>query len=332
MRPRRFFSFYRCVCFLSVFCVFAPPLVAVLREPVFPGADCLLASLLSSCAVLLMLPVGEEDARTSFRYALGVPPACVGGLLAGWPARVWLLPALLLQGACLFGRSRDLYVQMRPLFRHTAVWYNVENHARYAYCLALYLLASAVPAPGAPAWAAKALLVPASALLVLLILRVRTGRTWFVRKDQELEIKKLVRFNLRTPPPQAGADKEELAKMTRLYERTTALMEKNHLFLDEEFNMDDLAAAVFTNRSYLSRTINIISGRNFRQFINYFRVKYSQDLMRQDPLLKLSKVAMMAGFRSKGTFNAAYKLNTGETPSAFQERLRSGRNMENRHL
>ena len=58
MKPKRFFSFYRCVCIIAVFCLFLLPLAGALRVRAFPGADCLLASLLVCAAVLLMLAAG----------------------------------------------------------------------------------------------------------------------------------------------------------------------------------------------------------------------------------------------------------------------------------
>ena len=112
MKPKRFFSFYRCVCIIAVFCLFLLPLAGALRVRAFPGADCLLASLLVCAAVLLMLPVGEESARASFRHAVWVLPVCGGGVLAGWPARIWVLPALLLQAACMLGWCREQYAQI----------------------------------------------------------------------------------------------------------------------------------------------------------------------------------------------------------------------------
>ena len=160
-----------------------------------------------------------------------------------------------------------------------------------------------------------------------------TGRTCFLRRSREQEIKDLIRGNLRTPPPQSGPKTEELSRMTRLYERVVTLMEQKLPFLDEEFSLDDLAGAVFTNRGYLSRTINILSGRNFSQFVNYFRVRYGVELIRKDPRLRLINVAQMCGFHSspslwqqtQPSFNAAFKVNMGETPSAFLERLRGER-------
>lgn len=216
-------------------------------------------------------------------------------------------------------------MQLQPLFKNMAVWYNVESHARFIYSLALYLLVASMAGVGQLPWLKWVLLPLTCALYAVLLLRVRTGRTCFLRPSREREIKDLIRGNLRTPPAQAGPKTDELTRMTRLYERVVSLMEQKLPFLDEDFNLDDLAGAVFTNRGYLSRTINVLSGRNFSQFVNYFRVRYGVELIRKDPRLRLINVAQMCGFHSSPSFNAAFKVNMGETPSAFLERLRSER-------
>ena len=60
----------------------------------------------------------------------------------------------------------------------------------------------------------------------------------------------------------------------------------------------------------------------FSQFVNYFRVRYGAELLRKDPSLRLISVAQMCGFHSSPSFNTAFKVNMGVTPSVFQERLR----------
>ena len=293
MKRKPILSFYQCVCILSVFCLFFPPV----------------ARLLSAGA-----PGGLDE--------LGV---CVGGVLAGVTAMAWLPGMLAVHGACLVRRSRVRHMQLQPLFKNMAVWYNVESHARFLYSLALYLLVASMAGVSALPWLKWVLLPLTCALYAVLLMRVRTGRTCFLRPSREQEIKDLIRGNLRTPPAQAGPKTDELTRMTRLYERVVSLMEQKLPFLDEEFSLDDLAGAVFTNRGYLSRTINVLSGRNFSQFVNYFRVRYGVELIRKDPRLRLINVAQMCGFHSSPSFNAAFKVNMGETPSAFLERLRSER-------
>ena len=123
-------------------------------------------------------------------------------------------------------------------------------------------------------------------------------------------------------PPQSGQKDVDVKKMSHLYERVVDVMEKKRPYLDPDFNLMDLAAATFTNKSYLSRTINILSGRNFSQFVNFYRVQYAVELMQKDHYLKMINLAMMCGFHSTVSFNMAFKLNMGETPTSYLERLR----------
>jgi len=316
------FSLYRSVCCLSILCLVVPPFIQFLLAGRLDDPVLIAGSILSGCATLLLLPAFDEYVTPSVYHAVVVLGICVLGALAELPVRLWTLAALVVHGLCLLRRCLVRYAQLQPLFHNMAVWYSVENQARHTYSLALYLLVAMLPGPGAPRWCGWVLLAPSLVLYVMLMIRVHTGRTGFLRPAKELEIKELIRGNLRTAPIQAGEKTEEMARMSRLYARVVSVMEQKRPFLDESFALDDLAEAVFTNRGYLSRTINILSGRNFSQFVNYFRVRYGAELMRKDPNLRLISVAQMCGFHSSPTFNTAFKVNMGETPSTFLERLR----------
>ena len=316
-------SFYRFVCILSVVCLILPPVARVLGAGWLDGIADLPVGFLAGSTVLLLLPVVDEYVTSSFYYALVASGVCVGGVAFGVEANAWLPWMLTVQAVCMVRRSVVRHMQLQPLFKNIAVWYNIESHARFLYSLALYLLVASLAGSGTLPWLHWVLLPLSGALYFVLMLRVRTGRTCFLRRSREQEIKDLIRGNLRTSPVQAGKDSDEMARMTRLYERVVSLMEQKQPFLDEDFSLDDLAGAVYTNRGYLSRTINVLSGRNFSQFVNYFRVRYGVELIRKDPRLRLVNVAQMSGFHSSPSFNAAFKVNMGETPSAFLERLRT---------
>ena len=81
--------------------------------------------------------------------------------------------------------------------------------------------------------------------------------------------------------------------------------------------MEDMAEHLYSNKLYLSRTINLLSGRNFRQFVNYHRVQYAMSLFKKDPRLKVAEAATMSGFHSTVSFNMSFKVNTGRTPSEW---------------
>ena len=97
-------------------------------------------------------------------------------------------------------------------------------------------------------------------------------------------------------------------------------MEDEKPYLKEDFSLYELSASVFTNKTYLSKTINLMTGKNFRQFINEYRVQYSVRLMEENPLIKVNELSVMSGFHSTVTFNMAFKLNMGMTPGEYIQR------------
>ncbi len=107
-----------------------------------------------------------------------------------------------------------------------------------------------------------------------------------------------------------------------LYDRCCRYMADRKPFLVESFSLGDLASALFTNKVYLSKTINYFSGKNFRNYVNYYRVMYAMELFRKNKSLKVTELGSLAGFHSSTTFNQAFKTVMEESPSTWCARLR----------
>ena len=121
---------------------------------------------------------------------------------------------------------------------------------------------------------------------------------------------------------QGPAASEMTAIDQYLYERCCRYMTEHRPFLVESFTLQDLANAVYTNKAYLSKTINRFSGRNFRQYVNYYRVMYSLDLFRENMSLRVTEMASLSGFHSTTSFNQSFKAVMGGTPSYWCARIR----------
>ncbi len=133
--------------------------------------------------------------------------------------------------------------------------------------------------------------------------------------------------NRRPASPEEGSDTESQADGPEvvdqiLYDRCCRYMAERKPFLVESFTLNDLAAALFTNKVYLSKAINYYSGRNFRSYINYYRVMYAMEIFRNNKALTVSQLGSLAGFRSNTTFNTAFKSVMQESPSTWCARLR----------
>ena len=117
------------------------------------------------------------------------------------------------------------------------------------------------------------------------------------------------------PPVSEGAGKRGY----ELFQRMVRYMEEKRPYLDESLNLDDFSRAMYTNKVYVSKNINYYSGKNFRQFINWYRIRYAKELMMQDPHLKMEEVSTMSGFHSTVSFNMAFRLFEEKTPTGWLE-------------
>lgn len=113
-----------------------------------------------------------------------------------------------------------------------------------------------------------------------------------------------------------------------IYNRLVSLFENEKPYLNSELTINDIVKVTFTNKLYISRAINQFTGRNFCQFVNYYRVLHSIELFRQNPDLKVMEMATRSGFNSTVTFSMAFRLYMSECPSdwcrkeKFQQRRR----------
>ena len=127
-------------------------------------------------------------------------------------------------------------------------------------------------------------------------------------------------------PPEE--EKESVSETDReLFVRCCRYMELRKPFLVEKFSLEDLALAMFTNKLYLSQTINSCTGRNFRSYVNGYRVLYAMDLFRKNNRLRVSDLSNLSGFHTPVSFNMAFKLMMDEAPGAWcaRERLQMQR-------
>ncbi|BDX37629.1 hypothetical protein CYCD_09840 [Tenuifilaceae bacterium CYCD] len=94
-------------------------------------------------------------------------------------------------------------------------------------------------------------------------------------------------------------------------------------YTDPELTLQKLAEQLDTNTTYLSRYINDEYKINFSQLLNQFRVEKACMLMKDNNLdnLKIEALAQDAGFKSKSTFNVAFKKQKGLTPTQWREKL-----------
>ena len=129
------------------------------------------------------------------------------------------------------------------------------------------------------------------------------------------------------PPPDKSyrrglSPSEKTAIDQMLYDRACTYMVEQRPFLVESYTLDDLALALNTNKMYLSQAINRYSGKNFRQYLNYYRIMYALDLFRANPQLRVAELAHLSGFCSPTSFFQNFKSVMGEAPFYWCQRNR----------
>jgi AraC-type DNA-binding domain-containing proteins len=104
-----------------------------------------------------------------------------------------------------------------------------------------------------------------------------------------------------------------------LLDKILVLMEDATIICNPEFSLDKLAELVHSNHAYVSQVINTVFRKNFRAFLNGYRIREVQRLFSDSETSKhtIEFISSQAGFKSSSTFRATFKEITGVSPSFY---------------
>jgi AraC-like DNA-binding protein/uncharacterized membrane protein YiaA len=113
-------------------------------------------------------------------------------------------------------------------------------------------------------------------------------------------------------------------ELEKLKAKLLHLMETEKPYLDSELNLIKLAEKMSVSPHQLSYAINNGFHENFFQFINKYKVKKAEELLRDPAYDNYTIVAIGfdSGFNSKTAFNTTFKKITSYTPTEYRK-LRS---------
>lgn len=124
-------------------------------------------------------------------------------------------------------------------------------------------------------------------------------------------------------------DDDDASRLDRMLPRDLAdslaariekVMDSTEDWLDPDFSISKLASAVGSNTKYVSACINERYGKNFRSFINEYRIHTALRRMSDTEHygnLTIGAIASSVGFRSSTNFISAFRKVTGITPSNY---------------
>ena len=102
-----------------------------------------------------------------------------------------------------------------------------------------------------------------------------------------------------------------LGKISKAFE----YIEKNYM---EDIHLKDIAQTVGFSEYYFSRLFKEITEKNFRQYLNEYRIKKAEDLL-TNPNYTVSETAYAVGFNSISTFDRLFRQIKGCSPQDFRK-------------
>ena len=156
-------------------------------------------------------------------------------------------------------------------------------------------------------------------LLVLAIAAMAIGLTWWLYRRKKNKPMIGIETPTVTPSKEIQEAPDTGMDYTELMQRICQLMEQQQLYLNPNLKLADLATALGSNRSSISNCINSQRNCSFPQFVNAYRITHVQELLRNQPNLKVAHVWMNAGFSSEASFYRIFKSATGTTPTDWRD-------------
>ena len=108
---------------------------------------------------------------------------------------------------------------------------------------------------------------------------------------------------------------EEEAK--KILAEIKSLLEEEKLYLNPALKIELVAKKLHIPINSLSEIINKLEGKNFSQFINYYRIEEAKKLMLTTKSESIEDIFLQVGFYTRSTFNRAFKSITHKTPTEF---------------
>lgn len=101
-------------------------------------------------------------------------------------------------------------------------------------------------------------------------------------------------------------------RLSQLKVKIEELFEIERIYLNENLTIYDIAHKLGSNRSYISRVINVDFGMNFSQFVNSYRLSHARDLASREPNLSREDLAVSSGFSGTRSMRRAWKVSQEE--------------------
>ncbi len=109
-----------------------------------------------------------------------------------------------------------------------------------------------------------------------------------------------------------------------LFERVENMMQEQKVYRMKSLTRDSLAEMLGTNRTYLSRAINNMSGKSFSDYLNTWRIIEATRIMADTSVyIPLKQLADDLGYSSTSVFYRSFQKETGVTAGKYMKEVRA---------
>ena len=118
---------------------------------------------------------------------------------------------------------------------------------------------------------------------------------------------------------------------TRLLEKVNSVLEDVSVISREDFSLAMLAKMVDSNTKYVSMVINDTYGKNFKTYLNEFRIREACRRLSDTAHygnMTIQAIYEQLGYKTASSFVAAFRKIIGTTPSQYQKWAKEGKQAE----
>lgn len=99
------------------------------------------------------------------------------------------------------------------------------------------------------------------------------------------------------------------------------LFDVEKIYLRSSLTIQDVADTIGTNRTYISSVINDYSKQNFCVFVNQYRLKELEEIVKSDKVIPAHQMAELTGFGSVDSMKRAIKMKTNQSLTEWKDEI-----------
>jgi AraC-like DNA-binding protein len=116
-----------------------------------------------------------------------------------------------------------------------------------------------------------------------------------------------------------GDKSNEHSHLYPLFDSMNDKIDNEQLFLEPRLSLRCLSDLMGVNEKDISTTINVITDKNFNDYINSKRIQFAVRQLKSNYRGNIIDLALSSGYNAKSTFNSAFKKHIGMTPTDYRQ-------------